>query len=173
MSKFSGAGLGGAYNALLRSPEMGRRCFELVDYLRFGTSLEPRLKEFAILIQARIANAQYEWWLHEPIGRRDGLSESVIFELKACQRPTGMQEDERMVYEYCIQLGLNQRVPQELRGELVTKFGEEAVLDLTALSGASVMMAMLVNATQPAIPNEDAEPLHVLNAVDIRARLLG
>jgi len=77
------------------------------------------------------------------------------------------------VYEYCIQLGLNQRVPQELRGELVTKFGEEAVLDLTALSGASVMMAMLVNATQPAIPNEDAEPLHVLNAVDIRARLLG
>ena len=33
--KVSSAGLGGPYNALLRSPEMAGRCFALLDYLRF------------------------------------------------------------------------------------------------------------------------------------------
>ena len=37
--KISSAGLGGPYNALMRSPEMARRCFDLLDYLRFKTSV--------------------------------------------------------------------------------------------------------------------------------------
>ncbi len=56
--KVSSAALGGPYNALLRSPDMARRCFDLLDYLRIRTSVHKRLNEFAILIQARIPNAQ-------------------------------------------------------------------------------------------------------------------
>ena len=40
--KVSSAALGGPYNALLRSPDMARRCFELLDYLRFRTSVGRR-----------------------------------------------------------------------------------------------------------------------------------
>jgi len=49
--KISSAALGGPYNALLRSPEMARRCFDFLDYLRFRTSVNKRLNEFAILIK--------------------------------------------------------------------------------------------------------------------------
>ena len=56
--KVSSAALGGPYNALLRSPDTARRAFDFLDYLRFKTSVNKRLKEFAILIQARISNAQ-------------------------------------------------------------------------------------------------------------------
>ncbi len=82
--KVSSAALGGPYNALLRSPDMARRCFDLLDYLRFKTSVNKRLNEFAILIQARISNAQYEWWAHEPIARRAGLSDAVRDKLSQC-----------------------------------------------------------------------------------------
>src|SRR5215216_3220285 len=37
--KVSSVGLGGPYNALLRSPELGKRMFALLDYLRFNTSV--------------------------------------------------------------------------------------------------------------------------------------
>ena len=57
--KVSSAALGGPYNALLRSPDMARRCFELLDYLRFKTSVNKRLNEFAILIQARLSNNSF------------------------------------------------------------------------------------------------------------------
>jgi 4-carboxymuconolactone decarboxylase len=171
--KVSSAALGGPYNALLRSPDMARRCFDFLDYLRFRTSVNKRLNEFAILIQARIANAQYEWWAHEVIARKAGLSDAVMVELRECQRPASMQDDERLVYDYCVQLTLNHRVPDALWQEAVDKMGEQAVIDLTVLSGTYVMVSMLLNATQVGIPNGGAEPLEVLDPITIRQRLLG
>ena len=170
--KVSSAGLGGPYNALLRSPDMARRCFDFLDYLRFRTSVNKRLNEFAILIQARISNAQYEWWAHETIARKAGLSDAVMNDLRECKRPTTMQDDERLVYDYCIQLSLNHRVPDALWQEAVGKMGEQAVIDLTVLSGTYVMVSMLLNATQVGIPGGGALPLEVLEPTDIRTRLL-
>jgi 4-carboxymuconolactone decarboxylase len=170
--KVSSAALGGPYNALLRSPEMARRCFDFLDYLRFRTSVNKRLNEFAILIQARISNAQYEWWAHETIARKAGLSDAVMNDLRACRRPTGMQPDEALVYDYCVQLSLNHRVPDALWQKAVDAMGEQAVVDLTVLSGTYVMVSMLLNATQVGIPNGGALPLEVLDPIDIRERLL-
>ena len=170
--KVSSAALGGPYNALLRSPDMARRCFDLLDYLRFRTSVDKRLNELAILIQARIANAQYEWWAHEPIARRAGLSDAVMSDLRQCRRPAAMQDDERLVYDFCVQLSLNHQVPDALWQEAVTKMGEQAVIDLTVLSGTYVMVAMLLNATQAGIPGGGALPLPVIDPVEIRRRLL-
>jgi 4-carboxymuconolactone decarboxylase len=170
--KISSAALGGPYNALLRSPDMARRCFDFLDYLRFKTSVNKRLNEFAILIQARISNAQYEWWAHEIIGRKAGLSDAVMRDLQQCRRPTTMQADERLVYDYCVQLSLNHRVTDALWQEAVDHMGEQAVIDLTVLSGTYVMVSMLLNATQVGIPNGGALPLEVLDPVDIRQRLL-
>jgi 4-carboxymuconolactone decarboxylase len=170
--KISSAALGGPYNALLRSPEMARRCFDHLDYLRFKTSVNKRLNEFAILIQARISNAQFEWWAHEPIARKAGLSDAVMRDLQNCQRPQHMQADERLVYDYCVQLSLNHRVPDALWHEAVTQMGEQAVIDLTVLSGTYVMVSMLLNATQVSIPQGGAEPLVVMDPTEIRQRLL-
>ncbi len=170
--KVSSAALGGPYNALLRSPDMARRCFDLLDYLRFKTSVNKRLNEFAILIQARISNAQYEWWAHEPIARRAGLSDAVMDELRQCRRPSAMQDDERLVYDFCVQLTLNHRVPDALWQEAVTRMGEQSVIDLTVLSGTYVMVSMLLNATQVGIPNGGALPLQELPPEEIRRLLL-
>ena len=170
--KVSSAALGGPYNALLRSPDMARRCFELLDYLRFKTSVNKRLNEFAILIQARLSNAQYEWWAHEPIARRAGLSDAVMADLRACRRPAAMQEDERLVYDFCIQLSLNHRVTDALWNEVVERMGEQVAVDLTVLSGTYVMVSMLLNATQVGIPGGGALPLEELDPLIIRQRLL-
>lgn len=170
--KVSSAALGGPYNALLRSPDMARRCFELLDYLRFKTSVNKRLNEFAILIQARLSNAQYEWWAHEPIARRAGLSDAVMADLRACRRPAAMQQDERLVYDFCIQLSLNHRVTDALWNEVVERMGEQVAVDLTVLSGTYVMVSMLLNATQVGIPGGGALPLEELDPLIIRQRLL-
>ncbi len=170
--KVSSAALGGPYNALLRSPDMARRCFDLLDYLRFQTSVNKRLNEFAILIQARISNAQYEWWAHEPIARRAGLSDEVMAQLRRCERPAAMQADEALVYDFCVQLSLNHRVPDALWQKAVAEMGEQRVIDLTVLSGTYVMVSMLLNATEVGIPQGGQLPLEVLDPLEIRRRLL-
>jgi 4-carboxymuconolactone decarboxylase len=93
-------------------------------------------------------------------------------DLQACKRPNSMADDERLVYDYCVQLSLNHRVPDALWQEAVNKMGEQAVIDLTVLSGTYVMVSMLLNATQVGIPGGGAFPLEVLEPSDIRKRLL-
>jgi hypothetical protein len=80
--KVSSVGLGGPYNLLLRSPELGRRMFALLDYLRFNTSVPRRLNEFAILIQARLWTSQVEWLAHYPLALKAGIAEATLEDLK-------------------------------------------------------------------------------------------
>jgi 4-carboxymuconolactone decarboxylase len=83
-----------------------------------------------------------------------------------------MQADEALVYDYCVQLTLNHRVSDALWKRAIAEMGEQAVVDLTVVSGTYVMVSMLLNATQVEIPNGGAEPLEVMSPLDIRARLL-
>src|SRR2546423_15366694 len=54
-------GLGGPFNVLLRSPEMGDLTQKLGEYARFRPSGPAKLKEMAIIITARHWTARYEW----------------------------------------------------------------------------------------------------------------
>ena len=51
----------------------------------------------AILIQARLWTAQYEWWAHHPLALKAGLAPAIAEALKAGRRPEGMQPDEAAV----------------------------------------------------------------------------
>src|ERR1039457_6440007 len=53
---------GSPFNPWLRSPEAADLLQQLGTYLRFRSSLPPRLNEFAILITARQWDSQYEWY---------------------------------------------------------------------------------------------------------------
>ena len=61
------------YRAYIRNPDLAPRLSALSDYLRWNTSLPPRLSELAILITARQWTAQYEWFAHYPLALKGGL----------------------------------------------------------------------------------------------------
>ena len=69
-------------SSLLRSPELMTAARSMGDYLRYKSTLEPRLSEFAILIVAREWTQDLEWQVHQPIALKAGL-EGVTAELTA------------------------------------------------------------------------------------------
>jgi 4-carboxymuconolactone decarboxylase len=169
--KISSAGLAGPYNALLRSPKMAKPCLELLDYLRFHASISKRMTEFAILIQARVGNAPFEWWAHERIGRREGLDDRIIKPLWDAYRPQDLDREEGLVFEVCARLSLEQRIPDSLWHQALEHFGETALIDLVSVSGVYSMVSMLLNAVEVSVP-EGAEILPKLEANLIRQRML-
>ena len=54
-------GVKGPFVAALRSPELVDRLGRLGEYLRFGSSLQPRIGEFVMLIVSREWTNQFEW----------------------------------------------------------------------------------------------------------------
>ncbi len=150
--KVSSIGLGGPYNPLLRSPEMGQRMFDLLAYLRWKTAVPHRLNEFAILIVGRQWRSQVEWFAHAPIALKAGLSQQVIDDLKANRRPTAMEADEAAVYEFVTELSANHSVSDATFARAREFLGEQGVVDLTVVAGTYVTVAMLIAMAEETVP---------------------
>jgi len=160
--KVSSVGLGGPYNALLRSPELGKRTFALLDYLRFNTSVPRRLNEFAILIQARLWTSQVEWLAHYPIALREGMSEAALADLKAGRRPASMKADEAAVYDLCMEISTTHKVSDATYRRAAQVLNEQQLVDLLTLSGTYTTLAMLMNAFEQGVPPGTTPPLQAL-----------
>ena len=150
--KVSSIGLRGPNNSMLRSPVMGERLFQLIDYLRFNTSVPRRLNEFVILIQARLWTSQVEWKAHEGLALKAGLSQAVIDDLKAGKRPKEMQPDEAAIYDFSIELSNKHEVSDATYKRVRDIFTEQQVVDLEAVNGTYVTLAMMLNAAQDGLP---------------------
>ena len=150
--KISSVGLAGPYNPLLRSPVLAQRMYDLLDYLRWNTSVPRRLNEFAILIIGRQWRSQVEWYAHHPLAIKAGLSEQVAADLKANKRPAGMQPDEAAVYDFVTELTTKHEVSDEAFNRVKQLLGEQQVVDLTALAGTYVTVAMILSMAEEGVP---------------------
>jgi 4-carboxymuconolactone decarboxylase len=147
---------------LLRSPELMSRTQRVGEYLRFSSSLPRRLNEFAILITARQWDAQVEWIHHQPLAVEAGLTPAVVAELAQGKRPTGMQDDEKIIYQFCKELHETKAVSDLAFKAAVDKFGERGVIDLIGLTGYYTMLAMVLNVARQPLPNGVPPPLPAL-----------
>ena len=162
IDKVSSMGIAGPYNLMLRSPDMGQHLFDLLDYLRFHTSLPRRLNEFAILIQGRLWTAQVVWYAHYPAAIKAGLSESVAADLKQGKRPASMQPDEAVVYDFCTELSTDRKVSDATFKRARAIFTDQQFVDLIAVTGTYVEISMLLNAGEQGVPAGAAPPLESL-----------
>ena len=70
--------ISGPFVPLLRSPEVMNRARAMGDYLRYKSSLPPRLSEFVILLTSRRWTQQYEWHAHQPLAEHPSLVEPTL-----------------------------------------------------------------------------------------------
>jgi len=150
--KVSSVGLGGPYNPLLRSPVLGQRMFDLLYYLRWNSSLPLRLNEMAILVTGRLWRSQVEWYAHAPLAIKAGLSPEIVADLKAQKRPSSMKADEAAVYDFVMELSTKHQVSDETFARARQILGEQQVVDLTAVTGTYVAVAMLLAMAEESVP---------------------
>jgi 4-carboxymuconolactone decarboxylase len=150
---------GGPFNAWMRSPDLGNRLQNVGEYIRYRTSLPPRLNEFAILITAREWTSQYEWYAHYPLAMKAGLNAKVADELALGKRPSAMSDVEAAVYEFCIQLHRTRNVDDATFNRALALFGERGVVDLVGVSGYYTAVSMTLNVAQVMPPEGAPLPL--------------
>jgi 4-carboxymuconolactone decarboxylase len=136
----------GPFNAYARSPGLGILLLQVSDYVRFNSTLPPRLSEFAIMIAARQWSQPYEWRAHYPLAIKGGLDRQILVDLGAGNKPQGMKEDEAALYEFCTQLYRDKNVTDAAFKAAVGKFGEQGIMDLIGIIGYYdlVSMALIV-----------------------------
>jgi len=156
--KISSVGLGGPYNPMLRSPVFGQRMFDLLHYLRWETSVPLKLNEFAILIIGRQWRSQVEWYAHAPLAIKAGLAPGIVAELKANKRPANMPPEEAAVYDFVTELTTKHAVSDETFTRAKDLLGEQQVVDLTAVAGTYIAVAMQLAMAEQSVPPGKEEP---------------
>ena len=145
-------GLGGPFNVLLRSPEMGDYAQQLREYARFRPAVPAKLRELAIIVTARHWTAQYEWYAHRRAAAQEGLKEDIITAIANRKRPVGMQPDEEVVYNFANELLETKQVSDAAFKAVVDRFGEKGAVDIIGVMGYYQMVSMLLNVDRYPLP---------------------
>ena len=123
------------------------------DYLRFKSSLPPRLSEFVILLTARRWTQQYEWNAHQPLAIQGGLKKATVDAVAAGRRPERMADDEEAVYALWDEVQRTQGASDATYSRAVEKVGEQGVIDVLGITGYYTMLAMVMNTARTPLPD--------------------
>jgi 4-carboxymuconolactone decarboxylase len=124
------------------------------DYLRYKSAIGNTLSELAILVTAREWTQDYEWFVHCPIALKAGIRQEITDAIAEGRRPTAMNPDEEIVYEYSMELLKNKQVSNATFERAKSRFGTKGVVDLTGIVGYYTFLGMQLNAAQYPVPKE-------------------
>ena len=140
---------GGPFNAYARSPGLGLLLLQVSDYVRFNSSLPPRLSEFAIMIGAQHWSVPYEWRAHYALAVKGGLAPQILTDLGAGKHPQNMKDDETALYDFVTEMYRDHNISDATFSSVLAKFGERGVMDLIGIIGYYdiASMALIVQKT--------------------------
>lgn len=132
----------GPLQVWLLSSEMAERAQHLGEFLRYKTSLGPRLSELAILVTARHYSSPFEWWVHAPIGIQQGLDPGMVEAIRTRRKPKFVKDDEAVVYDFSSEMHEKHKVSQATFDRAVKLFGNKGVTELGGILGYYVLAAI-------------------------------
>ena len=145
-------GLAGPFNAFVHAPDVGRHLASLGAALRFGTSIERRLTEVAIITVGSRWKAEFEWWAHAGMAREHGVPDAVVDAIGRGDDPPFTADDERVVYAVARQLALSGQLSQENYTAAQGLLGDAGIVELVSLCGYYTLVAYLLNAFEVPVP---------------------
>jgi 4-carboxymuconolactone decarboxylase len=151
----------GPLAAAMHRPDLAEAWSALGLVLRFNSTLPPRLREFVILLVGRHWDCQFEWFSHEGEARKAGLSAQSIETLRegGAHFPA---PDEQAIHDYATELLRHNHATDATYQTVLTAYGTAGIVELTALIGYYVMVALTLNAHEIGVPEGAQPPLPAL-----------
>ncbi|MGH7797070.1 MAG: carboxymuconolactone decarboxylase family protein [Candidatus Binatia bacterium] len=142
----------GPFAIWLRNAELCENTLKLQEMFASRVKLERRLLELMILVAARLATAQYAWFIHEPHALKFGISPEIVQAIRERRTPDFSREDERLVYDLTLELNTTRTLSEASYQRGMTMFGEQVMVELVSVIGFYAMVAMTLNAFAVSVP---------------------
>jgi alkylhydroperoxidase family enzyme len=135
------------YRSLLNSPGLAESWFQHINAVRWGTSLDGRLREIVIIRIGYLAKAAYVIRQHVPkLAVADGVSIEECEALRDWQASNLFDARERAVLAFADAVTQDATASDEAFAALVPHFDAKGLVDLTVLIATYNMHARVVNA---------------------------
>ncbi len=144
--------LPGPFGPWLHLPTFGRSAAEMGEILRMRSVLPGQLREIAILTVGVHWKAEFEFWAHAQIARREGVDERIVRALRDGTDPPFATDDQRLVHDVAVRLLETGKLTETLRDQAGTALGWPAAVELVALVGFYCMVSFTLNAFDVHLP---------------------
>lgn len=125
------------FQALVNSPNAARAFGGVGHFIRYGSKLDPRLRELAILQVGWLARSPYEWSHHVKIGHDFGVTDDDIRALidDTAGKPTQLDDMAKTVLRAAREMTDDGAMSGATFATLQKALGNEQVVDLTLTIG--------------------------------------
>lgn len=137
--------VGGPFLALLHSPELAARTAHLGSYVRFESSLEPKIIELAALVSARELQCKHEWAAHVNHAQKAGISLDIIRAVHQGKDAEDFTFEDAQIVSFVREVLRAHRVNETTFQALYARLGERGLVELTATVGYYAMLACTLN----------------------------
>ena len=152
------ADISGPLGVMMVAPALGDLAQKAIAYARFAgregfSSVPPKLNELAILVVAKHWSAEYVWNAHHTAAVRFGVPADVVEAIRAGKRPTGMDKDVEVVYDFASEFMSKRSVSDAMVNAAKQVLGgDRGVVDLVGTMGLYQVSSMMVALDQTPLP---------------------
>lgn len=147
----------GPAEAWLRSPGIADPCRQLVEFVRYSTSLPREVIELALILTGRHWRSQVEFWGHSRMARQAGIPDHVIEAVRLGQPATLDRPDLQACHDLVTEYFATNRVSPETYVRAIEHFGEQGLVELIGAVGLYGLVSMTLNVFDVPLP-EGATP---------------
>ncbi|MDF1610243.1 carboxymuconolactone decarboxylase family protein [Hoeflea sp. YIM 152468] len=151
-------GVRGPHTVLINNPGLAAPVDQLGVYVRYDCSVPERLRELAILVVAARWKADYEWYAHAPLAKKQGLSDDVLSAIGSGHAPTFAEEADSAVHDFARSMAHDGRVEDDIYARAEQHLGSKGLIDLTGLIGYYTLVAYTLNTFEIGVPDSAAIP---------------
>jgi alkylhydroperoxidase family enzyme len=134
------------YRMLLHSPPVAEGWRALGTAIRIDAALDPRSRELAICLVARLTGSAYEWAHHAPIARRSGVDEAALGALPGWRDHDGFSERDRAVLAWTEAVTVDLRPEAAVLDTARAALSDRELVELTAAVGFYSCVSRFVRA---------------------------
>ncbi|MFD1718385.1 carboxymuconolactone decarboxylase family protein [Georgenia deserti] len=141
--------LAGPFDLMTIAPAVGDAVQQVGAAIRFTTSLEPLVREAAILLVAARHGCEFEWRAHAGAARAAGAGEDQLAELGAGQVPAGLTAEQAQALAAVRAMLVNGRLDDAEYSAASDQLGERTLAELVWLCGYYSMLALALAVFTP------------------------
>lgn len=136
-----------AIGTFLHHPALAGPWLAYNNVLLWNGTLDPRLRELAVLRVAWVARSRYEWAQHVRLATRFGIGPDDVDAIARGAHGDGWSELDRAAVDAADQLVTRQRVDDATWATLAAHLDEKQLVELVFAVGTYACLAMVFNAT--------------------------
>ena len=137
--------VGGPWRALLHSPELAQRTMHLGSYIRFESTLDHKIVEFAALVAARELDCKHEWAAHVGHAQKAGIPMETIRAVYQKKSVETFSVEDAQIVSFVREMIHPHRVSEATFQAIYGRFGDKGMVELTATIGYYAMLACTLN----------------------------